>query len=82
MKYASNTISRVRIAVYAKNVTIARVLMNEPKVGDVYTTHKSEVTGIVVETVPNRTGSIRVRLITTSLETRWTTWVPEFSHQP
>jgi hypothetical protein len=56
--------------------------MNEPKVGDIYTTHKSEVTGIVVETVPNRTGSIRVRLITTSLETRWTTWVPEFSHQP
>jgi hypothetical protein len=70
------------IAGYAKSVTIARSRMNEPKVGDVYTTHKNKVTGIVVETVPNRTGSIRVRLITTSLETRWTTWVPEFSHQP
>ena len=50
---------------------------NTPQLMDVYTTAKSGVTGIIVELVPNRTGSIRIRLVTTTLETRWTTWVPE-----
>ena len=49
----------------------------EPKVGDIYKTAKSGVVGVIVETVPNRTGSIRIRLITANLETRWSTWVPE-----
>jgi hypothetical protein len=48
-----------------------------PQVLQWYKTHKSGVEGIIVETVPNKTGSIRVRLITAELTTRWTTWVPE-----
>lgn len=48
-----------------------------PKILDFYTTKVSGVSGVIVEMVPNKTGSIRIRLITTSLETRWTTWVPE-----
>jgi len=48
-----------------------------PKILDFYTTQTSGVSGVIVEMVPNKTGSIRLRLITTSLETRWTTWVPD-----
>jgi hypothetical protein len=51
-------------------------MSNKPELMQVYTTAKSGVTGLIVEMVPNRTGSIRLRLITTTLETRWTTWVP------
>ena len=51
--------------------------MTEPMIGDLYTTKTSKVEGFVVEKVPNKTGSIRLRLITTELTTRWTTWVPE-----
>ena len=47
-----------------------------PELMDVYTTKVHGVKGIIVEIVPNRTGSLRLRLITTTLETRWTTWVP------
>jgi hypothetical protein len=58
--------------------------MNEPKVGDVYTTQKTGVIGLVMEVVPNRTGSIRLRLLPlteqgfiANTEFRWTTWVPK-----
>lgn len=44
----------------------------EIKLGQVYTTAKSGVTGIVKEIVANATGSKRVRL-DVSGETRWTT---------
>lgn len=47
------------------------------EVGDHYITQKSGVEGIVLEIVPNKTGSFRVRLVTTQLETRWTTYLPE-----
>lgn len=47
------------------------------EIGDKYITHKSGVEGIVLEIVPNKTGSFRLRLVTTQLETRWTTYVPE-----
>ena len=47
-----------------------------PELTDMYTTQVNGVKGIVAEIVPNRTGSLRLRLITTTLETRWTTWVP------
>ena len=48
-----------------------------PEVGQLYETQKSHVIGVVVEVVPNRTGSYRLRLVTPQLETRWTTFVPE-----
>lgn len=47
------------------------------EIGDIYTTQKSGVTGMIVEIVPNDTGSTRLRLVTPQLETRWTTYVPE-----
>lgn len=49
----------------------------EPEIGDFYKTAKSGVLGWVVEKVPNKTGSIRLRLMTAELTTRWTTWVPD-----
>jgi len=64
-------------------------MTHEPKVGDVYTTQKTGIIGLVMEAVPNRTGSIRLRLLPlteqgfiANTEFRWTTWVPEFSNQP
>ena len=48
-----------------------------PEIGEEYTTHKSGVTGWVMEIVPNSTGTFRLRLRTATLETRWTTFIPE-----
>jgi hypothetical protein len=45
------------------------------KIGDTYTTHKSGVTGVVAEIVPNNNGTWRVRLETDNGD-RWTTVVP------
>jgi hypothetical protein len=47
------------------------------EVGDKYITQKTGVEGIILEIVPNDTGSVRLRLVTPALETRWTTYVPE-----
>lgn len=49
---------------------------HEPEIGELYTTHRSQVVGFVVEKVPNKSGSIRLRLLTAELTTRWTTFVP------
>lgn len=46
----------------------------EPELADIYRTQKSGVIGVVVQKVRNRTGSVRLLLITPDLETRWTTW--------
>jgi hypothetical protein len=52
-----------------------------PQIGDFYTTHKSGIEGFVVDMSPNKTGSIRVKLITSdtnnTITYRWTTWVKE-----
>lgn len=48
-----------------------------PTIGEEYTTHVHGVTGWVMEIVPNRTGTFRLRLRTADLETRWTTFIPE-----
>lgn len=48
----------------------------EPEIGDLYETHNSRVIGWVVEKVPNKTGSVRLRLRLDDLSIRWTTWVP------
>ena len=45
------------------------------ELGQTYTTHKSGVVGQIMEIVPNRTGSFRVRLNTAEGE-RWTTYLP------
>jgi hypothetical protein len=47
-----------------------------PKVGDMYTTHNSGVTGKIEEVVPNRTGTSRIRMKTEDGADRWTTHIP------
>jgi hypothetical protein len=47
------------------------------EVGDTYTTQKNNVTGVIMEIVPNDTGSTRLKLLTADLVIRWTTYVPE-----
>lgn len=44
------------------------------KVGDLYTSQKSKVTGVITEIKPNNNGqSVRVKLDVNG-EPRWTTW--------
>jgi len=44
------------------------------KVGDLYTSQKSKVTGTILEIAPNKTGdAVRVKLDVNG-NTRWTTW--------
>ena len=43
------------------------------KVGDLFTTSKSKVTGTIQEIVPNASGSVRVKLEVNG-DTRWTTF--------
>jgi hypothetical protein len=48
-----------------------------PKVGDMYTTHKSGVVGKIEEIVQNPTGSSRIRMKMEDGKDRWTTHIPE-----
>ena len=43
------------------------------EIGQVYTTAKSGVSGVVAEIVKNASGSSRVRLTLANGDTRWTT---------
>ena len=43
------------------------------KVGDLYTTQKSKVTGTIVEIAPTDKNTVRVKLDVNG-NTRWTTW--------
>jgi hypothetical protein len=43
------------------------------KVGDLYTSQKSKVTGVIKEIVPTDKNTVRVRLDVDG-QTRWTTW--------
>ena len=43
------------------------------EVGDLFTTQKSQVTGVIKEIVPNSSGSVRVRLEVDG-QPRWTTF--------
>jgi hypothetical protein len=47
-----------------------------PKLGDMYTTHSSGVSGKVEEIVSNKTGSSRIRLKLEDGKDRWTTHLP------
>jgi hypothetical protein len=49
----------------------------ELEIGQEYTTHLSGVHGWIMEIVPNRTGTFRLRLRTEDNEVRWTTYIPE-----
>ena len=49
----------------------------EPRLYEEYTTHKSGVIGWVMDIIPNPSGTLRLRLFTADLETRWTTYVPQ-----
>lgn len=46
------------------------------KVGDLFTSTKSQVTGIIVEIVPVRHDLVKVRLDVDGV-LRWTTWTPD-----
>lgn len=50
-----------------------------PQLGEFYKSHSSGVEGVVVESVPNKTGTTRLRLVTSSLDNKWTTFVPGVS---
>ena len=43
------------------------------KVGDLYTTQKSKVTGTILEIAPTNKNTVRVKLDVNG-STRWTTW--------
>jgi hypothetical protein len=47
-----------------------------PEIGDYYVTHESGTEGWVMEIVPNKTGTFRMRLRTVELKSKWTTYVP------
>jgi hypothetical protein len=49
------------------------VATNTYKVGDLYTTQKSKVTGTILEISPTDKNTVRVKLDVNG-NTRWTTW--------
>ena len=53
-----------------KQMTVAT---STDKVGDLYTTQKSKVTGTITEIVPTAKNTVRVKLDVNG-STRWTTW--------
>ena len=53
-----------------KNMTVAT---NTYKVGDLYTSQKSKVTGTILEIAPTAKDTVRVKLDVNG-STRWTTW--------
>jgi hypothetical protein len=57
-----------------KGETKMAVATNTYKVGDLYTSQKSKVTGTILEIAPAKNGqSVRVKLDVNG-STRWTTW--------
>ena len=53
-----------------KNMTVSA---NTYKVGDLYTSQKSKVTGTILEIAPTAKDTVRVKLDVNG-NTRWTTW--------
>jgi hypothetical protein len=49
---------------------------NTYTIGDLFTSTKSQVTGVIEEIVPVRSDLVKVRLNVEG-ETRWTTWTPD-----
>jgi hypothetical protein len=49
------------------------VSVNTYKVGDLYTSQKSKVTGTILEIAPTAKDTVRVKLDVNGM-TRWTTW--------
>ena len=49
---------------------------NTYKVGDLYTSQKTKVTGTIKEINPQANGNVRVKLDVEG-KTRWTTWTPK-----
>ena len=61
-----NTYNKLR----RKQMTVAT---NTYKVGDLYTSQKSKVTGTILEIAPTSKDTVRVKLDVNG-NTRWTTW--------
>lgn len=49
---------------------------NTYTIGDLFTSTKSQVTGVIEEIVPVREDMVKVRLNVEG-ESRWTTWTPD-----
>lgn len=51
-------------------------MANTYTIGDLFTSTKSQVTGVIQEIVPVREDLVKVRLDVDG-ESRWTTWTPD-----
>jgi hypothetical protein len=74
-----NNLINVRPQEYNINITKTTkekkmtVAVSTYKVGDLYTTQKSKVTGTILEIAPTDKNTVRVKLDVNG-NTRWTTW--------
>jgi hypothetical protein len=58
------------------NIGVAQATPTHLEIGEVITTQRNGLTGIVKEVVPNRTGTYRVRYQHPTLGMLWTTYDP------
>jgi hypothetical protein len=79
MRFSRLGIVFLRFFRYTRNITNQQrrnkmtVATATYKVGDTYTSQKSKVTGTIMEIVPSKNDTVRVKLDVNG-STRWTTW--------
>jgi hypothetical protein len=79
MRFSRLGIVFLRFFGYTRNITKQQkgnkmtVATATYKVGDTYTSQKSKVTGTILEIVPSKNDTVRVKLDVNG-NTRWTTW--------
>jgi hypothetical protein len=79
MRFIGNGFVFMRFFRYTRNITKTTkekqmtVSVATYKVGDLYTTQKSKVTGTILEISPTDKNTVRVKLDVNG-NTRWTTW--------
>ena len=74
--YLTLNLKNVILNTYNNNKGEIQMAVNTPtyKVGDLYTSQKSKVTGTIMEIAPAKNGqAVRVKLDVNG-NTRWTTW--------
>lgn len=78
MRFYRNGVVFLRFFRYTYNITKTKenkmaVATNTYKVGDLYTSQKTKVTGTITKIDPQANGNVRVALDVEG-KTRWTTW--------
>ena len=78
MRFLGNGFVFLRFFRYTRNINKQRrnkmtVATSTYKVGDLFTTQKSKVTGTILEIKPTDKNTVRVKLDVNG-NTRWTTW--------